>query len=534
VSWRRNNLIKILLSILIIFSTCAKRKAVREKPEEFEKFELPQIPFTWPTKELTIRVGLGEYNEVYLMLEDSFYVYEGNILKYKGTKSPLQVTITKSKPASFYYYVSYGDYETLSEALEKGREIAGNGIKVNVKEIGMTFKTKKGTYSTISYLVYQGPFDSQDEALRKSSPLRKTIFKELKTPPSGTLILRFGDKSYEAHDIIKIVSKAPMKIMNFQRKNLYYGGSDRKPFLAGGILEVRPSNSGKINVINELPVEDYVEGVLKGEVPLSFPKEALKAQAVAARTNAISTMKKKLTLFSEPFDATADIFTQNYEGFNNNPYLKSIVYETRGEVITYQNKLISVFYHSSCGGALASSEEIFGKKLPYYKARRDIYNKDNPLYLYSDADVRNFIDYPTSANCNEGNRYFRWERTISSTELSLNIRNKFGKSLGRILDVKVTKRGPSGRAQVVFIEGENGSTFIEGDFDIRRALDTNMLPSSLFYVDKVGDIFVIRGAGFGHGVGMCQYGAARLASSGKSYKEILTFYFSGAQVEKIY
>ncbi|MDI6851841.1 MAG: SpoIID/LytB domain-containing protein, partial [bacterium] len=222
------------------------------------------------------------------------------------------------------------------------------------------------------------------------------------------------------------------------------------------------------------------------------------------------------------------------EGFNNNPYLKSIVNETRGEVITYNNKVITVFYHSSCGGALASSEEIFGKKLPYYIARRDMYQKDTPLSLYTDTDVRNFIDRGISANCDKGNRYFRWERAISSTELSLNIKKKFGKHLGRILNIKVTKRGPSGRAQVIFIEGENNSTFIEGDFDIRRALDTNMLPSSLFYVDNIGEVFVIRGAGFGHGVGMCQYGAAELARNGKSYKEILTFYYYGAKVEKIY
>jgi len=534
VSWKTGNLVKILLLALMIFSTCARRKSLKEPQLQTEKFELPHIPFTWSPKETTIRVGLGEYSEVYIMLEDSFYIYEGNTLKYKGTRSPLRVTIKRAKPANFYYYVSYGEYETLSEALERGREIAGNGIKIKIREIGMTFKTKKGTYSTISYLVYQGPFESQNEALSKSSSQRKTIFKEVKTAPSGTLVLLFGEKSYEVDNIIRIVSKSPIKLMNFQRKNIYYGGTDRKPFLASGIVEVRPSNSGKIYVINELPIEEYVEGVLKGEVPVSFPKEALKAQAVAARTNAISTIKKKLSLFSEPFDATADVLTQNFDGFNNDPYLKSIVNETRGEVITYKNKVISVFYHSSCGGALASSEEIFGKKLPYYTARRDMYRKDSSLFLYTDASVRKFIDNITSANCDEGNRYYRWERAISASELSLNIGKKFGKHLGRILDIKVTKRGPSGRAQVIFIEGENSSTFIEGDFEIRRALDTNMLPSSLFYVDKVGEIFVIRGAGFGHGVGMCQYGAAGLAKNGKSYKEILTFYYYGTQIEKIY
>ncbi len=497
---------------------------------------MPQVPYTWQPKEVTIRVGLGQYTNLIIILEDTFYIYEGNKLRFQGTKSPLIIDILNGTPADFYYFVSYGDYENISEALARAREISNYGITVKIREIGKKFKTKNGEFSTISYLVYQGPFDSESEALKKSANIRKTIFKEVKKAPRGTFKLKFNSASYETSDVIRIVSKTPIKLMNFRKKDHYYGGTAQKPFIVTGILEIRPSNEGNIVAINELSLETYIEGVLKGEVPKSFPGEALKAQAIAARTNAISTLRKKLSIFHEPYDVTSDIFTQNFEGFNDDPYLKSIVEATRGEILTYKGKVITVFYFSSCGGSLASSEEIFGKNLEYYNARKDDYRKPENLYLYSEIELRKFIDTNSgNFNCEYGgNRYFRWERVISGYELSQNLKNKFGKDLGEIKEIRVTKRGPSGRAQVLYIEGTKGSTFIEGDFDIRRALDKNMLPSSLFYVDNVGTQFYLRGAGFGHGVGMCQYGAAGLASRGKTYKEILKFYYPETKIEKIY
>ncbi len=531
--WRRNELIKLLALSIFLAISCSKKQTIT-KPLETEKFELPQLPFTWTAKELTIRIGLGEYSEIYLMLEDSFYIYDGNSLKFKGTKSPLHITMKNPKPAQYYYFVSYGYFETLSEALEKAREIANYGIKAKVKEIGIGIKTPKSSISNYSYLVYQGPFNRESEALRHSPSLKKGIFKEVKTQPQGTLILKFSDKTYTAENVLRIVSKSPIKVLNFRKKDIYSGHNNNRIFLATGIVEIRPSNSGNLNLINELPMDLYIEGVLKGEMPASFPKEALKAQAVAARTNAIYTLKKKLSIIHEPYDLTADVFTQNFEGFNDDPYLKSVVEETRGEIITYQGKPIQVFYHSSCGGASATSQEIFGKSLPYYIAKDDNFNYNQSLSLYSERDVRNFIGYPSNHNCNYNNKYYRWERTISSSKLSENIRAKFGKNLGLIRNLTVTKRGPSGRASVLLIEGDNGSMFIDGDFNIRKALDPNMLPSSLIYIDKLGDQFLIRGAGFGHGVGMCQYGAAGLASKGKNYKDILRHYYPGTKIEKIY
>ncbi|MEO0198333.1 MAG: SpoIID/LytB domain-containing protein [candidate division WOR-3 bacterium] len=534
---KKDNALFLLVIFLFPFASCTRRVIPTEKvPVKPEEFRLPHVPYTWVKKEISVRVGLGEFDELVLMLEDTFYIYEGNTLKYQGTKSPLIVSIYKTKPAQFYYYVSYGDFETMSQALAKARDVSNGGAKVKVKEIGKVFKTNSGQLSTISYLVYQGPFESQSEAIKNSNSLRKTIFKEIKSPPHGVFKLKFSDKSYESTDIIRIVSKAPMKIINFRKKDHYTGGTAQRPFLVTGILEIRPSNEGKILAINELSLETYVEGVLKGEVPLSFPQEALKAQSVAARTNALSSLGKKLSIYHEPYDVTADIFTQNFEGFNDNAYLKSIVDATRGEVLTYNGKAIQVFYFSSCGGSLASSHEIFGKELDYYRARKDDFRRPENLYLYDDSQVRRFIDSnPISSSCEHGgNKYYRWERVISSYELSQNIKNKLGKDLGEIIDVKVTKRGPSGRAQVIFIEGGKSSTFVEGDLEIRKALDKNLLPSSLFYIENFGSQFVIRGAGFGHGVGMCQYGAAGLASKGKTYREILQFYYPGTKIEKIY
>jgi len=525
---------KHLWLITLFLVSCAKRPSTHLPPLKPETFTLPQVPYTWPAGEISIRVGLGEYTEIFLLLEDSFYIYLGNTLKFQGTKSPLRVTIQKTRPATFNFYVSYGDYETLKDALEKAQELSQKGITVKIREIGRNFKGKKEKLSTVSYLLYQGPFKSQEEALRLSSPERKAVFKEVKNPPYGVIKLSFSDATYESEDVVRIVSKLPIKISNFRKKDHYTGGNGSRPFLATGIIEIRPSNEGKLLLINELGLETYVEGVLKGEVPASFPREALKAQSVAARTNALATLSKKLSIYHEPYDVTADIFTQNFEGFNNDPYIKSIVESTKGEVLVYQGKIIPIFYHSSCGGALASSKEIFGKDLDFYQAREDA-NPGSNLFLYSESDVRRFIDNPRKAHCDyQGNRYYRWERTLSPWELSQIIKTKYGKDLGEIVNVRVTKRGPSGRAQVLYIEGTRESMFVEGDFEIRKVLDRNLLPSSLFYIDNLGSQFLIRGAGFGHGVGMCQFGSASMASRGKDYREILKFYYPGTKIEKIY
>ena len=533
-NWKGIRVLVIFVSG-IFFYGCAKRETIQREIEKPEEFKLPTPPVVWPSKEISIRVGLGEFKELYLYLDDSFYIYEGSNLKFQGTNTALKVNIYNAVPAQFYYYTSYGDFETMSEALEKARELADLGISVKVKEIGRTFKTKKGTISSVSYLVYQGPYLSQSEALKKSLPYRKVVFKELKNKPHGKFKLTFGERSYNSEGILRIVSKSPMKVLNFEKKDHYSGGSGQRSFLTTGILEIRPSNSGKLQLVNELPLETYLEGVLKGEVPSTFYKEALKAQVVAARTNALSALGKKLSINSEPYDVTADIFTQNFEGFNDDSYFAEVVKATKGEVLTYEGKLITVFYFSSCGGSLASSEEIFGKDLPYYSARRDNFTKPEHIALYTDSEVKNFIENPPPASCNySGNRYYRWERTISAMQLSLNIKRKFGKDVGNVRNVKITKRGPSGRSEVLFIEGENGSFFVEGDFEIRRALDVNMLPSSLIYIVNSKDMFIIRGAGFGHGVGMCQFGSSGLAQKGKNYKEILNFYYPGTEIEKIY
>jgi len=310
--------------------------------------------------------------------------------------------------------------------------------------------------------------------------------------------------------------------------------------------------NGKITVVNEVGIEQYLYGVVPSEMSSQSPMEALKAQAVLARTNVFSQVGKKYR--NKPYSLSSDVYSQVYTGIDKvNESTSRAVDETRGLILTYNGKPVEALFHSVCGGYLESNDVIWGSvQLPYLKAKPCMPSGE---YKYGDLsneiNFRKWADSHPDSYCNLDSRqsgdklsfakkYFRWETKYSRDNLERIIKSTTGTDIGNLKDVSVVSRGPSGKALSVKVTGTKNSVVINKELKIRQKLSKPPLYNGNFYVikgknDKKGypSYFIFKGAGFGHGTGMCQIGACGMADTGKDFTEILDFYFPGTRVSEL-
>lgn len=266
-------------------------------------------------------------------------------------------------------------------------------------------------------------------------------------------------------------------------------------------VRVKHEDTGIIDVV---PFEEYVTGVLAGEMPTSFHIEALKAQAVAARSY---VMKKMEYNKDRDYDVVDTIMNQVYlsddylrsvwkESYNDKiNKIKTAVIETKGEYISYNGDVAEAFFFSTSVGATENSGEIFSKQLPYLVSVSSTWDEISPLY---------------STN-----------KTISLKEFY----NLLGLSYSDTLDIEKIDTTSTGRVNKIKI---NGNTFTGG-----QMIDKLNLQSSFFEITKDGENVVINTKGYGHGVGMSQYGAEGMARAGYTYDQILKYYYTGVEIKKI-
>lgn len=261
----------------------------------------------------------------------------------------------------------------------------------------------------------------------------------------------------------------------------------------------------KTNQIEEIPLEEYVTGVLAGEMPISFEKEALKAQAVAARSyvlkkieanrekeyDVIDTVQNQVYLDSNELKTK---FTTNYvEDINK---LKTIVKETKGEYLTYDGQIAQTFFFSTSTGMTENSEEVFTSALPYLRSVKSEWDKDvspvfNDTFQFSLNDFYQKLNLPYSDTV---------ETEIIKTT-----------STGRVKEVRINNKTFSGS-------------------EVYTALG---LRSTFFNIDQINSNVIVHTKGYGHGVGMSQYGALGMAKQGYMYDKILKYYYQGTEIKKI-
>ena len=299
-----------------------------------------------------------------------------------------------------------------------------------------------------------------------------------------------------------------------------------------GTISLKPSG-GRITVINTLPLEEYLYSVVPSEIPSYWPEEALCAQAVAARSYTLANMGKYR---KKGYDVTGSIKSHFYRGFTGeNEKTTSAVEKTRGIVLRAEGKYLNAFYSANSAGRTESAESVWGGKYPLLGVTDpQLSFETEPPAPYELA--RWILSEPESFSSHPKYYFrssYRWRLIVPADEIEA----RTGNSVGDIISVTTAGRGKSGRVERILIKGTAGEKIIRGD-KIRKSLGG--LRSSLFIMmPKLGrnsmpEYFIFAGAGWGHGVGMCQTGAAGMAHEGYTHQQILNHYYPAAEIVSIY
>ncbi len=261
-----------------------------------------------------------------------------------------------------------------------------------------------------------------------------------------------------------------------------------------GSFDIMKDENG-LYVINKLPFEKYIEGVVASEVGKDWEIEALKAQAVISRTYAI--FNKDINT-ENIFHLTSTVLHQVYKGDNTDPLITQAVEGTTGEILTYEGNPINALYHSTCEGKTELPEEVWVESYPYIK----------------------------SVECNGVNApYESWQKKFTFEQISKAL------AINGITDIDITSYTSTGRAKTLKIVTEASETEIKAT-ELRKLLGYRALPSTLFSITKNDAEVIFDGKGYGHGVGLSQWGALEMARKGKTYKEILAHFYPGTAITK--
>jgi stage II sporulation protein D len=358
--------------------------------------------------------------------------------------------------------------------------------------------------------------------------------------PDGKIMCQLGDRDRLIADesiVIKPVeARGTCTIfgMSVGKDDFWQTQEDRS--YRGDIEAV--SAGGKVRIINSLSIEEYLYSVVPSEMLPSWPLEALKAQAVAARSEAMS---KRGRHKADGYDFCPDVHCQSYAGVEQETAVTNLaVDETAGRVLYYKGKVVDAIYSSCCGGHTQSN--IFSKEaVGYFQGVYDALSDTGRAFPLSPVDLEQWLkDPPVDILCNipefARSSNFRWVRVYSASEMDA-LAGKLG-DIGKVAKIIVMKRNPSGHISALKISGSRSSYLLERELNIRKALGN--LRSSMFKIevkygpDQVPAQFVFYGGGWGHGVGMCQAGACGMANKGKGFADILAHYFTDTVIKKIY
>ncbi len=311
--------------------------------------------------------------------------------------------------------------------------------------------------------------------------------------------------------------------------------------------------SDQITAINELPVERYLTSVISSEMSATSSLQLLKAHAVISRSWLLAQIEKRRQLqnggsnsffsFTRKddelirwydredhtiFDVCADDHCQRYQGITNadNPSVVEAIRETRGQILMYEGQICDARFSKSCGGKSEEFQYCWEDTPKPY-----LVSVDCP---YCNTRDRKILQQVLNDYDQETPDFYRWTVEYSQAELTELVNRKLKMDLGDIQDLVPMERGKSGRIWKLQIVGSKRTFTIGKELEIRRTLSETHLYSSAFDVERQGDRFILHGKGWGHGVGLCQIGAAVMGEEGHTYDDILLYYYHNAEIKKIY
>ena len=313
--------------------------------------------------------------------------------------------------------------------------------------------------------------------------------------------------------------------------------------LYGGSLRLQPNAYDNFSLVNDVPLETYLRGVVPYEIGANAPQEAIAAQTIIARTYALRNLRRFVT---DDYQLCATVHCQVYKGISGaTSKTDRAIANTRGMVLTYENELVDALYSSTTGGVTASFDDVWeGEQRPYLKP---IIDAPQPLWdlerypLANERMLRSFLDLNQGFN-ETGLKIFRWQKQRKIADLNKDLRkylkkvNHPLKDFATIQNMEIVKRSRSGRILTLLVATDLGNIKLHKN-EVRSAFEPPV--STLFYLDPVYgenkqlDAYIFTGGGFGHGVGLSQNGSYNLARLGWSADRILAFYYPETTIQPL-
>jgi len=269
-----------------------------------------------------------------------------------------------------------------------------------------------------------------------------------------------------------------------------------------GLFDFYPAEKGVL-VVNEIPVEEYLVGLINCEISSLWPAEAVKAQAVIARSYAIFQKDARRNAL---YHLESSVMDQVYDGVDiEDSRAARAVDETAGEVLTYNGGIIQAFYHSNCGGHTEAAENVWGAGISYLQG----------------VECRYCLNTPSA----------RWEMVLPLKRIESLLKSG-GYPVAGLKEIRTGRHNRSGRITDMTLAAAKGDVTISA-VNFRKTIGYSVIKSTNFSVRQKGDELLFSGAGNGHGVGLCQWGSKQRAGDGFNYREILAYYYPGVRIEKL-
>jgi len=382
----------------------------------------------------------------------------------------------------FFLFVSFWPWEKeVGEVKKTSFEIPHDSNLLKVVRVALFYEKRQVSVSTSASYEMSGL--PANQLLNKGSSLASTT---IRPESSG---IRVGSSLYSVTGL-RITSQT--KELQVEKKKYR------------NAIRVLKNPTGSLTVVNETDVEDYLKGVVPAEMNPTWPEEALKAQAVVSRTYAIF---KNIENKDFPFTLSSDVGSQVYVGESlEHPGSSRAVERTRGEILTHRRKIFPTFFHSTCGGRTTRAD--YQWKIEPHPSLKGV---ECPF-------------------C-RGSKFYGWKAEMAASEIQKLLAKK-GYSIQGLESITPQEEDASGRPRFFVIRHGSGSLKLTAN-EFRLILGSDRIRSTRMKIENSGDKFLVRGRGWGHGVGLCQYGAKHLAELGYRYRDILRYYYPESEIQNL-
>jgi len=513
-----------------------------------------QLNFKNGTPSVTVRLMEGQDKATFSARAPMHLFAHGGLNKEVNAPAnvPFTVRLASSDPAEQGFAVQVGEFAVDDrDALAAAKQLwVSRGYDAHALTEGAVYGIAGHVLDNRRTLLLLGPHGPkaqaralQDEIGQKfgeATLLHATLLKR----PSGVLevIDANGNVLAQAQDLVVVdddgAAGFDVKQVEYGVGYSWHGFADRS-YRGQLLFTIDPQ--GKLAVVNAVPLEELLRGLVPSEIPAKAHAEALKAQAVTARGEVLA--KIGVRHLEDPYLFCSEQHCQVYSGIGGETAATdAAIKATAGEALFLPNggKLVDTVYSAICGGYTENNENVWaGPQNPALRGVPDVIGDDRAIAKgLTDSSLPGFLSSKAPFACKLASAStaskFRWTKRFTASEVDAMLASL---KVGHVLGMKVTQRGVSGRAIALTVSGDAGASEIRGELNIRKAFKN--LPSGMFVLASEGgksgpSTWTFTGGGWGHGVGMCQIGAIGRAEHGQTYRDILAHYFQGSELVKVY